>query len=148
MEEKLKKTIEAMLEALGGEKEYYNYENMIMLDYKETMKAFFKGLIVNIEGSCCSVDKSNFVVNRCIKALNEKKDFSLQQTYREYHEAGGDLGDINLEKDGDRSCYWCSRLFKDTKEAINLYELYITFNLKEFQNSLQFFVERMNKEKE
>lgn len=137
MEDEIKSVIEAMFESLGKEEEYYSYESMIMLDHKETMQAFFEGLIVNVEGSCCSVDKASFITNRCIKALTEKKDFSLQETYKEYHDRGGDLGGLKLEENGDKTCYWCPKIFKTTKEAIHLYKLYINFALEPFYKELK-----------
>lgn len=128
------KGIKAVIEAMSMniKEEKYSYEKELLLNHEKMMDMFFEKVISEVEGSCCRVDKAHFVRSACVKALNDKQDYSLQETYRDYHNRGGDLGGISLEKDGDKICYWCPKIFKNTEEAIKLYRLYTEFNLELF----------------
>ena len=145
-DEEIKKGIEDICKALCGEEKKYWYEKQLLLNHEEIMDTFFVSIISKFEGTCCCVDKAHFIRRRCINAINDKQDYSLQETYKDYHNRGGDLGGISLEKSGDKICYWCPKIFKDTEEAIRLYRLYIEFSLDAFNHLLQILVERTKEE--
>ena len=147
-DEEIKKGIEAIFEAFCGDEEKYWYEKQLLLNHEEMMDTFFEAVISKIEGRCCCVDKAHFTRRRCIKAINDKEDYSLQETYRDYHNRGGDLGGINLEEEGDKICYWCPKIFKDTREAISLYIMYVEFDLSSFQKLFQKIIKRFKEENE
>ena len=50
--------------------------------------------------------------------IQQKNNVLLQQTYREYQNNGGNIGNIT---ELDQICYWCPKTIKTSKEAIDLF---------------------------
>lgn len=111
-----------LLEALSNNLEDYDFYNDVLFNGEEIMDMVFKDYISDVEGSSCCADKSGFIVSRIKKALKERKNIPLCQTYAEYKNAGGYLGGINeTNTDLNKVCYWCPKTIKDTDTAIALY---------------------------
>jgi len=85
---------------------------------------FFQNYFKLTEGNTCCADKAGFVVSKIRQTVKEKKYLSLKQTYQEYKDAGGDLGGI--KDDLDRLAYWCPRNLETTREAMDLYDKYLS----------------------
>lgn len=88
-------------------------KNMYILEFVTNglYKHFFETLMKKTEGSTYCADKSNFITNTTLKALKEKKNFSLYEDYSNY----------NFPKDKDKQAYWSPRTIKDTDEAMALF---------------------------
>lgn len=113
-DEDIKKGINAIFDAFGKEPmEKYWYENKVLTNNKEMIKTFFKSYISKVEGRSCSSDKASYIVSGIFKALEEKKNLSLQQTYdvEKYPQMKKYEGEI---------AYWCPKTIKDTDEAMAL----------------------------
>lgn len=114
--------LEDFIKALASNLDDYEFYNDVLFNGEEIMDMVFKDYIADIEGSMCCADKSRFIVRRIKNALKERKNISLQETYAEYRDNGGNLGGINENNaDLNEICYWCPKTIKDTDSAINLY---------------------------
>jgi len=115
-------TLKDFLTKLASSFDEYDYYNDILFNGEEIMDLVFKDYISEIEGSPCCADKSGFIVRRIKKALKERTNIPLGQTYAEYRDNGGNLGGINENNtDLNEICYWCPKTIKDTDSAIKLY---------------------------
>lgn len=87
----------------------------VLLDGKEMLRTILRNWFEATESLTCSYDKASFCVGRLMKALETNQNISLSQTYREYQQAGGNLGGINEQNtDLDSRAYWCPKLIPDT----------------------------------
>lgn len=99
-----------------GFDDYWFYSQCLQGDY--ILKSFFEEYYKENEGFSCCVDKASFTVSKIKEMINEKQPISLQETYKQCQENGGDIGEI---KDLDKIAYWCPQTIKDSKEAIELF---------------------------
>ena len=146
MEDKeIEKQLKALLETLASNIDDYDFYNNFLFNGKETMDEIFKNYISAVEGSPCCADKSRFIVSKIKKALKERANQSLQYTYQEYKDKGGDLGGI--KNDLDHICYWCPETIKDTDTAINLFFTLINIeSLVRQQKQLKEQIEQLKSE--
>lgn len=133
----------------------YNLYNDVLFNAEEIMEIVFREYISDIEGSPCCVDKSRFIIGRIKRALKERKNIPLCQTYAEYKNNGGDLGGINeTNTNMNDICYWSPKTIKDTDTAIELYfsllhvPSYVRNMLKEKEEKLTKQKEMWNKLKD
>lgn len=106
----------AKLAEENGYDDYYFYSQIINGDY--LVKTFFEEYFKKTEGIACCADKANYVLGAIKIMIQQKQNISLQQTYREYQEKGGNIGNI---KELDEIAYWCPRTIKTSKEAIEIF---------------------------
>ena len=118
IEEDLKQVIENISKVAeqDGYDKYWFYSQCLNGDY--IAKTFFKEYFRKTEGSTCCCDKANYVLGAIKLMIQQKQNISLQQTYREYQDKGGNIGSI---KELDEIAYWCPETIKTSKEAIELF---------------------------
>lgn len=116
--EKFQETLKKVIEKLAGSIDEYDYYQRFLFDGKEIMMIVFRDYLDVVEGSTYCADKARFIVKRIEKALEERKNQSLIETYQEYKDRGGNIGEIT---ELDKVCYWCPTTIKDTTTAITLY---------------------------
>lgn len=122
MSKELEKDLKGIINKLSQNFDLYEFYNTVLFNGEEIMNMVFRDYISDVEGSPCCADKSGFIVRRIKRALKERKNIPLCQTYAEYRNNGGDLGGINeTNTDMDTICYWCPKTIKDTDAAIELY---------------------------
>lgn len=120
--EKVKTELEEIVSAMykaaeqEGYDKYWFYNQCITGDF--LVEAFFEKYFEKNEGVACCVDKAKYTLGGIKLMLQTKKNISLQQTYKEYQENGGNIGEI---KELNSICYWCPRTIKTSKEAIELF---------------------------
>lgn len=120
--ENLEKSLKIVLDKLSQNFDSYDYYNNTLFNGENTVYTIFRNYITAIEGSPCCADKARYIVKRIKKALEERKNQSLTETYQEYKDRGGDLGGLNESNtDLNSVCYWCPKTIKDTDTAISLY---------------------------
>ena len=126
-EEITKKQISQIIEVMSKEAEkegfddYWLYGQLLNGDF--LIESFFETYFKNTEGPMCCCDKARYVLGAIKTMIQKKENISLQQTYREYKESGGDIGNI---KKLDELCYWCPKTIKNSKEAIELFYIELT----------------------
>jgi hypothetical protein len=81
--------------------------------YNGTFEHFVRTTIENKEGSCCSGDKTAFVLGRVKAAIKDNKNYSLYRVYTKDDEWLEDK-----EKIGSLA-YWSPTSFADTNDAIS-----------------------------
>lgn len=138
----LKDTINTMVDSILKK---YTDEDWIRLfegEVNNFTEEFFSYYFKLTEGLSCCSDKARFVMHAIRKTFDERRYLPLQQTYRQYQEAGGSLG--GLEGNLDKIAYWCPKNLPTTKEALQLYSRF-TSRLKGF---IQDFIDEENKAKE
>lgn len=118
IKDSLKQVIENISEVAkkDGYDEYWVYSQLLNGDY--ILKTFFEEYFRKVEGSACCCDKANYVLGAIKVMIQQKKNISLQQTYREYQQNGGNIGSI---KELDEVAYWCPKTIKTSKDAIELF---------------------------
>lgn len=120
--EEMQEALKNIIDALSAQVNDYEFYDKILFNGEEIMEDLFANYMRSVEGSACSRDKACFIVSRIKKALKLRCVQPLRQTYREYREAGGDLGGINEDNtDLDTPCYWSPSTLENTDQAINLY---------------------------
>ena len=96
---------------------------------------FFENYLRRKEGYSCSADKSGFIARRVHKHLYSGENQSLQETYREYQQRGGNIESISDEK-LDELAYWCPKTIKDTNEALSIIFHYLCMDSKFFKDKI------------
>ena len=120
--EDLEKSLKMVLDRLSQNFDSYDYYNNTLFNGEDTVYIIFRNYISAVEGSPCCADKTRYIVKRIKKALEERKNQLLTETYQEYKERGGNLGGLNESNtDLNSVCYWCPKTIKDTDTAISLY---------------------------
>jgi len=132
--------LKEMITAFSNSFDKYEFYEEFLFNGEEIMNSVFRDFISSTEGSSCCADKSGFITRRIKRAIKERKNLPLIETYQEYKNNGGDLGGINESNtDLNQICYWCPKNIKDTDSAIDLY-----FNLLNVPS----YVERQVKQKD
>lgn len=121
--------LKSFIESIEGEYTKYDLYNDIFMDSASIMEEFFKNYLYLKEGSSCCSDKASLIVSRIKKALLDKKNIVLTETYGEYQKRGNDIGGIT---ELDNICYWCPKTIKDTDTALAIFKAYISFDMKSF----------------
>ncbi|MBQ3408928.1 MAG: hypothetical protein IJH12_06980 [Clostridia bacterium] len=120
-----------------GFDDYWFFGQLLNGDF--IIKSFFEKYFKKTEGVACCCDKAEYVL-KAIKAMVEKKEnISLQQTYREYKENRGDIGNI---KELDEICYWCPKTIKNSKEAIELFYKETIMEVPQIREKVLYIIKR------
>ena len=119
-DKELKQEISNVIEAIVKNSDYSKmdlYQDMFK-DRKTIIRNIFSRYISKIEGHSCSGDKASYIASGIEKTLTTGNNYTLQQTYREYRDNGGNIGGIKTGL--DKQCYWCPSTIKDTNEALEI----------------------------
>lgn len=96
------------------------YSNILCVLVSGKMQKFLDDYISINEGVGCSADKTRYITNQLIKAIQENKVKSLIYHYQE-----GDFPEKEYdEKSRGQIAYWCPKTLKDTDEVIEVFEAY------------------------
>ena len=132
MKDKLELNLEALLKSIENNITEEDRFNFFGRKLDSVVEEFFTAYFDIKEGFPMSVDKAHFTIAKLRKAIEQKKHLSLQQTYREYQEAGGDIGNI---KDLDCICYWCPKSLKTTEDAMKIFNKFY-FKIQHVTNEI------------
>lgn len=134
--------MKAIFESLAPkteEEELKLYEDTFKDDCYEILKDIYTGYFKAVEGPACSVDKARFVARRLLHAVKEKKHLTVQETYIECRDRGGNLGGLSNESDEelDHRTYWSPITLKTTKDAIDVYYIVTNLRLTQLQKKME-----------
>lgn len=118
IEENMENVLKAIVKTAKdlGFDDFHLYSELLNGEF--VLKTFFKSYFEKMEGRACSSDKASYVVSQIKESIKLKQDLSLQITYGEYQEKGGNIGGIT---ELDEICYWCPKTISNTKEALSLF---------------------------
>lgn len=99
-----------------------DYEDLDMyMDIFEDRVSIFKhileGYFKKVEGRSCCVDKARYVAKLVDKSLKDGKYYPLKETYRDYQNRGGNIGNIT---ELDEVTYWCPTTLDTTEDALKI----------------------------
>lgn len=83
---------------------------------REMLEDYFDQKISKMEGSICSFDKADYLINQMIKSKRLNTNLNLYKTYQDLKDNGIDIGAIK-DEDLKHKCYWVPESFTTTDEA-------------------------------